>query len=873
MGFSRRSFLAQASAAFGAAAAASILPWPFRRLSTAEAAEITNYAKGKWVPSCCNMCGGQCGVLAYVEKGLVRKIEPHPTNPNNIANVSASYDAAVKAGDIGRLCCKGNSAIRSLYDPERLRTPLKRVGPRGSGQFQAISWDEAIAEAAAGLHAVKQKYGARSIVWFGEDHSFTHIQQDFCDAIGTPNYSNHSNLCDTSRKAHYLATMGNDRPLADMENCDLLFVWGWNFLSAIKWIHLPAIFTRARMKNPSFRFIYVDPVFNTTASKANVWVAPRPGTDGALALAICKRLVDAGNYDATFVGKYTLGFDEFVKYLNGDGTYDNVPKTSAWAESITGVPAANIDAIALELGNAYIKGAKICIDTWSGPGHHTNATQGGRAINAINLLLGAIDRPGTLGMPLRNGPGRRAKIATWPAKDGWRPDGRDDVVIPATNPDGTANPVNGAIGKKYAISHSSGIYCEMRDRMIEQKDFVGNPFPMKAAVFVFQNFMMSTPNSQKNLEAIHKMDFVLSVDTHLSETALLADIIIPGAQYLERNDLNAGWLMFRSVALRQAVAPSWIGGMTEWQFFLELGGALGLDGFKTDPGLNDTDENMQKDEWATFMATGNGGGPWNNQMTFAQMQAGGVWIETGPTGGTQYEKHLVKKSFVNKGVPASDDKIATITAGAQSVYVVTSADGKTKKGIANGPTMADGEQYVVGFATDSRRAQFWLPSFANYFTGKILPAGKSVANDNRYHPLPFYLPPEEAPTKQFPLHFISWKEVEHTHSRTFNNPWLMEMKGENKLLVHPTAAAAKGLAEDDFAFVQTAYGQVRVRVHITSRIQAETVGFVRGFGHWASGSIAKGRGVHDGWLLSGRAEIHSGQAVHKEVACRIFKDA
>jgi thiosulfate reductase/polysulfide reductase chain A len=811
------------------------------------------------------MCGGQCGILAYVENEQVRKIEPHAANPNNVANVSTSFAAAQAAGDRGRLCCKGNSGIRSVYDPDRVSSPLRRVGPRGSGQFVSITWDEAIAEVATRTQSVIDHYGARSVVWFGEDHSFTHIQQDFTDAIGSPNYHNHSNLCDTSRKAHYKATIGDERPLADMENCDLLLVWGWNFLSAIKWIHLPAIFTRARATNPNFKFVYIDPVFNTTAGKSDTWIAPRPGTDGALALALGKLIIDSGSYDTAFVASYSLGFAEYRKYLDGDGTYDAIPKTAAWAETITGVPAATITQLAADLTTAYAAGRKICIDTWSGPGHHSNATQGGRAINCLNLLFGALDRPGTLLAPLRNGPGRRGAVAGWPAKDGWRVDGRDDVTIPAVNPDGTSNPINGPIKKKYSFSHGSGIYCETRDAMIAQRDFVGNPYPIKCAFFVFQNFVMSTPNTQRNLDALNAMEFVVSVDTHLSETALMADIVIPGSNYLERIDFNPFWISFRSVGLRQPVVESWIGGMSETQFLLEVGNAMGLPGFKTNAGVNDSDAAMMSEEWTRFMATGNSGGPWNKQMTWAELKANGVWIETGATGGTQYTKYQATKTF------GLTDTIGTVVAAAQTVYTVKGSDGKAK-GIATGATMNVGDTYAVGFSTESRRGQFWSPTMNNYFTGVTIPAGVSAAGDNRYHPLPYYLPPVHAPTTQYPLYFVSWKDVEHTHTRTFNNDYLMEMKRDNRLFIHTTLAQSLTIAEDDWIFVKTAYGLVRARAHITDGIQPETVGFHRGFGHWGFGELAKGKGAHDGWLLPGKAEIHSGQAIHKEVACRIYKD-
>lgn len=937
----RRDFLKYGGLGLGALAASGLLPWPFRRLTVAEAAELANYGEGTWIASCCNMCGGQDGVLAFVEGGVVRKIEPNGANPNNVANISASFEAARAAGDNGRLCCKGNSAVRSLYDPDRLRTPLKRVGPRGSGQYVAISWDEAVAEVARRLSEIKTNYGARSILWFCEDHSFNHAQQDLMDALGAPNFSNHSNLCDTGRKAHYKSTIGHDRPLPDMEGTDFLLVFGWNFLSAIKWIHLAAIFTRARQRNPHFKFVYVDPVFNTTASKADQWIAPRPGSDGALALALAKELLDydAGTgtkYDKAFVDTWTTGLTSFRKYLDGDGTFDGEAKNAVWGEKQTGVPAAAIANLARDLGDACAAGRKICIDTWSGPGHRTNATQGGRAINCLNLLLGAVDRPGSMVLPLRDGPGRLPASPSWPGKDGWRLDGRDDVKIPSTEPapvvsnrslvasDGAVLPAGADLRgrtfhKKYAFSHGSGIYIESRDSMIRQRDFLGVQYPMKAAVFVFQNFLMSVPNTQKNIDAINQMEFVLSVDTHLSETAMMADIVVPGTHYLERFDFNPNWITFRSMGLRQPVIPSWVGGRSETQFFFDVGAALGLPGFDA-ANNRDLEARMFEAEWSSFSAK------WESRLTWEQLKQTGVWIESGAKGGTHFEKHrsLFSLSYNSKwmhvegsaapyrimsgaatggGVllgtttsasPKDGDAfsvdaaysaggyqgdfmhVEVVTFGGDTRHLVksgTEVGSGEVLGVAPGATPANGESFPVGFSTETRLAQFWSKSLDDYWKAgsSKYPAGASVAGDARYHPLPFFLPPEDGPDAVFPLSFISWKEVEHTHTRTFNNEWLMEMKPENKLLIHPTRAAALLLQENDLVAVETAQGQVRARIHVTQGIQVETVGLMHGFGHWALGKLAKGKGAHDGWLLPGKAEVHSGQAVTKEVACRIFK--
>ncbi|MBI5608776.1 MAG: molybdopterin-dependent oxidoreductase, partial [Deltaproteobacteria bacterium] len=696
---------------------------------------------------------------------------------------------------------------------------------------------------------------------------FTHIQQDFTDAYGTPNYSNHANLCDTSRKSTFKSVIGDERPLVDFESAELLFVWGWNFLSAIKWIHLAAVFQRG-MAKPGREFIYVDPVFNTTASKADQWVAPRPGTDGALAMALARHIIASGKYDATYVAKYTLGFDEYAKFLNGQ-TYDKVVKDSAWAEKICGIPAAEIDALAIKLETAYTAGKKILIDSWSGPGHHTNATQGGRAIVALALLLGAVDKPGSLIFTKRAGPGRRpASGFGWPAKDKWRLDGRDDVGIP--QPDGSKK----TFAKKYLYSHGSGIYVETIDCMINQKDFLGNDYPIKSCVIVFQNLLMSTPNTQKVANALNKMDFILCVDTHLSETALMADLVSPGSNFLERFDFNAAWVSQRSVGLRQPVVQSWIGGRSEAQFFLDLGQAMGFKGFKDQPGVNDIDENFNKEEWDRFMKTGNGGKAFANPLTWDELKAKGYWSDA--TGLTAFGQTAAKLTYaaathtLKKYTVGSEVKY-TVMDGASAVGIVT--DNSKVIYTAGVYSLPDGTSCEVGFKTTSRYGQFWDPVLNNAYTGAVKPAGIDVSGKVEYLPLPVFTEPLDKPTPAYPLYFLSWKEVEHTHTRTFNNPWLMGMRGENRCVIHPDVATPLGIGEADRVMVETENGLIEARAHISTGIHKECVGWVRGFGHWALGRIAKGKGVHDGWLLKGRAELHSGQAVHKEAGCRIFKVA
>ena len=307
---------------------------------------------------------------------------------------------------------------------------------------------------------------------------------------------------------------------------------------------------------------------------------------------------------------------------------------------------------------------------------------------------------------------------------------------------------------------------------------------------------------------------------------------------------------------------------------------MGFKGFKDKPGVNDTDEAYNKEEWDRFMLTGNSGKPYTTQMTWDELKAKGYWVDAG--GLTAFGQ-----SAVTKGFAAATMQLKKYSVGSETKYSVLVADTSVppkyvtsgivvdnSKVILDGsgnPVLPEGTLWEAGFKTTSGFGQFWDPLLNGAYVGTTKPAGKDFTNSLDYFPLPIYTDPLDKPTPAYPLYFISWKEVEHTHTRTFNNPWLMGMRGENRVIIHPDTAAPLGIQESDRVMVESETGLVEARAHVAPTIHKECVGWVRGFGHWASGRIAKGKGSHDGWLLKGRAEVHSGQAVHKEAGCRIYK--
>jgi thiosulfate reductase/polysulfide reductase chain A len=160
-----------------------------------------------------------------------------------------------------------------------------------------------------------------------------------------------------------------------------------------------------------------------------------------------------------------------------------------------------------------------------------------------------------------------------------------------------------------------------------------------------------------------------------------------------------------------------------------------------------------------------------------------------------------------------------------------------------------------GFATPSKKFEF----FSQQMKEKGL------------NPLPDYVPTEDRPTAAYPLHLINWKEALHTHSRTMNNRWLMEFQKENELWININRANSLGIADGDMVTVENQYARAQARARVTRRIHPDVVGMVHGFGHWAAGNIAAGKGTNDGQFVPGKAERLSGMAAHKDGAVRVYK--
>ena len=778
---------------------------------------------GEWVPSCCNMCGGQSGIMVQVVDGVVNKIEPNPWNPTNYSNISTDffegYSKDVGCASGGAICPKGNAGIAQLYDPDRVKTPLKRTNPDKSNgadpKWEKISWAQALDEVSARMRGLRDAGDAHKLLWMSEDGSFTNVQDDFCKLFGSPNYSMHSNLCDVARKASFKTVMGDERPLSDFIQTKYIMLFGWNPTSAIKWVYLPRIITQAVERGA--HFVVVDPYMSDTAAKAHEWVSLRPGTDGALALAMAHVIVREGLYDKDFVANWTVGFEGYAKYLTD--------KTPQWAEKITSVKAATIERLAREVATTK----PALVDSWSGPGQHSNGVNGGRAIALLNALIGSWDVPG--GMMIANRTAEKHQAV------------KPDKVAKA----GLAKPRFDEL-KKYPMGHKSGVYAQAFANLLDGT----GPYQPEMLMCVFQNPVMSVPGGTRIVEALAKIKTVVVVDTMMSETAMCADYVLPGTTYLERYDLNDQWVTWPVLGLRQPVVKPLFGQLAEYETVAALGRRLGLtsDGktFFDRGGVSGKPVEDLTAWYEEYLSNELLTGAPKISLDELKALPGAVWISKT---GTQYRKYT--KAL-------KPDKLATAwysgdpKAEGTLIYDKPKDDGGAQIGIVLGG------KPIRGFFTNSGKVEFESVGLAK----------KTDANGKKVDTLPVYIPRDWQPSKDFPLYLINWKEASHTHTRTQNNTLLLDIKPTNPLVIHPDTAQKLGIEADSAVWVESPHGKVKAIVKVSPRIHPEVVGLQHGFGHTALGRNAKGRGTADGQLRPVKADPLSGMALHKEACVRVF---
>jgi anaerobic selenocysteine-containing dehydrogenase len=443
------------------------------------------------IKSVCQMCGttyGGCGIDVHVEDGKIVKIEGTKGHPVND----------------GRLCAKGLAAIQLEYDPNRLRYPMKRTGERGEGKWQRISWDEAMGIIVTRLKEIIKTDGARAISWAkgqgaGWEDNF-HYAQRFMNAIGSPNLATFGNVCHISRVISHVFTYGG-MPDPDIENTKLMLLWGANPMNTAMGNHGVRIM---KAKQRGAKLIVIDPRFSKTAAKADVWVQPRPGTDGALALGMLNVIIEENLYDREFVEKWTYGFDKLSELVK------KYPPERV--EEITWVPANTLREVARIF--ATIKPSVLY--EGNGIDQQPSVVQTTRALSILRTITGELDVPG--GMVLDPAP------ITFPPRPITMRDISEEAMNKAFEESVSKHPLY------FGIFYVT--IPELEDAILTDK-----PYPIKATIAQSINWALASSNTTRVREALKKVPFLVVFDLFMNATAEFADIVLPAASFLERTNL------------------------------------------------------------------------------------------------------------------------------------------------------------------------------------------------------------------------------------------------------------------------------------------------------------------------------------------------
>jgi anaerobic selenocysteine-containing dehydrogenase len=464
--------------------------------------EMEVYEYDSMVKSHCRMCHGGCGVLVYVKDGKVAKINGDPDCPINH----------------GTLCSKGIASAQLAYHPDRLTYPVRRIGPKASGKWERISWDEALDTIAERILHYKDEFGAESIVpGYGTGRENEAVIYRFANLLGTPNVLTAGHFCYGPRIATSILTCGTN-PIVDYENHPkCIMVWGNNLVISNPDCYKGEPFSVSLDKGA--KLISVDPRLTRIAARADIWLKLRPGTDTALALGMLNVIVNEELYDREFVENHVHGWGPFVERVN------EYPLNKV--EKITWVPAEKIQ----EAARLFATTKPAAIQWGVAIEQQINCADNNRSLMALMGITGNIDVPG--GQMLFSAPKIR-NVGQFGAHK----------MLPKEQKRKRLGGERFRLAGNFAIINPKCVW----DAILDEK-----PYPVKMLFLISSNPVMTRGNAREVYRALEKVEFMAVSDFFLTPTAELADIVLPAATWLEMDYIGDFWKRHGHILPRRKV--------------------------------------------------------------------------------------------------------------------------------------------------------------------------------------------------------------------------------------------------------------------------------------------------------------------------------
>lgn len=526
---------------------------------------------------CSTHCGGTCLLNVHVEDGRIKRVETDGSTEPQL-----------------RACMRGRALRQRVYSSDRILYPLKRIGERGEGKFERITWNEALDTVAAKLRQVRESFGPEAILCLHMPGDQVYLNNPatmkrllalaggFSTRYGSPSFQA-GMFASFINYGSFFCSNTRD----DLLNSRLIIMWGWDPASSTTGTNTAFFLVRA--KEAGTRIVAVDPYFSDSAAVfAHQWIPIKPGTDTAMLVAMAYVIVSEDLQDQKFLNTYTTGFDQFREYILGNK--DGISKTPAWAEVITGISASVIEKLAREY--ATIKPAALLAGI--APGRSAFGEQHHRAAMTLAAMTGNVGIHGG-----------DAAARAWESTLGGYPFDLDlGSAVPKTrNPVEKVEPgvLKMPRGKRYPNIH----FAKIADAILQGKQG-GYPADYKLLFIVSSNYLNSQPNTNKIISALKTIDFTVIEEQYMTATAKYADIILPTTSFVERDDIALGVGMAYVGFQRKIIEP--LGECKpQNEIAKELALRLGIDDYDNRTGeepIKEAASHLQIPDYEAFKAKG-----------------------------------------------------------------------------------------------------------------------------------------------------------------------------------------------------------------------------------------------------------------------------
>jgi anaerobic selenocysteine-containing dehydrogenase len=785
--------------------AAALLSGPALRAFASEKKEVIGGEEpGEWKPTSCQGCTTWCPAEVFVQDGRAVKVKGNRYSKQNE----------------GYLCPKGHISLQQLYDPDRVKVPMKRTNPRkGKGidpGFIPISWDEALDTVADKMMELRRAGEPEKFMLLRGRYSYMRdtLYGALPKVFGSPNGISHSAICAEAEKFGAFFTTGNwNYRDYDLSNSKYVLIWGCDPLSSNRMI--PATIKRFGDVLDKATVAVVDPKLSTSSAKAHEWLPIKPGEDGALASGIAHIILTNGLWSREFVGDFKNGSNLFrtgrtvdeasFKEIHTHGlvkwwNLELKDMTPAKAEKITLIPKEQIIRVAKGLAKA----APYAV-VWLGPGAcmHVRGGYSAMAVHALNGLVGSIDHEG--------GTLAGAKI---PAKGIPK---FDDYYDDLAKKHSKMKKIDQRGYKEFPALNKGksggGVVTNNTANAILEED----PYEIKMAMGYMNNFVFSCTGAERWEKAMEKIPYFVHITTNAAEMTQYADIVLPSTitMFEKLGYVKTKANRYATATLIQPVVkPMWDLKMDETEIPWLISEKLKERGFSN---LYDYFRNEFKDPETGRMP--------NNGLEFTEynlkIQTAPLWDGKEDVGG---DKINGWKEFRKRGMWNS------------SPY-------KYKKRWGS-------------FKTETKKFEFYsetlkkaLQSHADKHKTTIDDVLQTCNYEARGEKA--FIPHYETPfrygsLREYPYSFIDYKSKLNREGRSQNCTWYYEFKKvdigdeswEDVLQINPSDAAGLGIRDGDTIKVTSVVASIVVKAKLSEGVRPGTVAKSYGQGHWAYGKVA-----------------------------------